>query len=82
MKSILSSFTVAIALLGAAGCTANVSNPKVDQGGQNNSTTECTMNCGTTETSCAAKCSDNTCKAGCTSAQMDCVTQCSSGDGG
>jgi hypothetical protein len=65
----------------AIGCTANVSNPKVDENA-NDTETMCTKTCDDTLTSCTAKCNDDGCKASCTTAHTNCVTACTPADGG
>jgi len=70
----------------ALACTANVENPQLNQAGSSSTVAMCTMTCDGTETSCAARCSDDTCKATCTTTHGQCVTQCdgttTTGDGG
>jgi hypothetical protein len=69
--------TIAVVALGgiAVGCTANVTDPKLNQSAGD---TECTKSCDDTQTTCVAKCSDDSCRASCTTSHQQCVTQCGS----
>lgn len=84
MSTIIKSFAVAAWLAsGIVACTANVSNPSLNQMAN---MTSCTKSCDDAETSCSAKCSDDSCRASCTTTHDNCVEQCSAttatGDGG
>jgi hypothetical protein len=94
MRSILGRFSRVVALLGAAGCSGNVSDPAnasdplnasdpgLDQGGEDISTTPCKKSCNSPETACAAKCWDDTCNASCIAAWTGCVAECTRADAG
>jgi hypothetical protein len=58
----------------AAGCTANVEDPKVDQTGREGDT--CVTSCDDSHTTCVAKCSDDTCKGSCQTTLDDCKGKC------
>ena len=83
MTKFQSSVFVLASMIGSAaiGCTANVSNPKVDENANDTETT-CTKTCDDTLSSCTAKCSDDGCKASCMSTHTNCVTACTPADGG
>ncbi len=84
MSTIMKSLAAALLFAtGAMGCTANVSNPSLNQMAN---MTSCTTSCDDAETSCSAKCSDDSCRASCTTTHSNCVEQCApattTGDGG
>ncbi len=58
------------------GCTANVDDPKVDQGGQDNDADVCRTECNDTQTTCVGSCNDDGCKATCKTDYDDCVSDC------
>jgi len=74
MKSSIG-FLAAIILSVFAGCTANVENPEVDQTGKTDDT-ECKTDCDKGNTTCVAKCSDDSCKASCKTDLDECTSTC------
>jgi hypothetical protein len=66
--------------LAAAGCTANVEDPTVNQQGRGGDVT-CVATCDSQQTTCIAKCTDDSCKASCMTTHTTCVGSCTK-DGG
>jgi hypothetical protein len=75
MKLSVLKLSTAMMLAMAAGCTANVENPTVDQTGRTGDTT-CVENCDSAKTTCVAKCTDDACKASCETTHSSCSSSC------
>lgn len=69
----LACFALALPVIG---CTANVEDPKLNQGGQDNDKEQCKTECSSTQTTCVGKCGDSGCKATCKTDYDSCVSDC------
>lgn len=74
----LSTWAIACVALAAAACTANIKDPKVDQGGQDNSV-QCTEDCEDVRVTCEADCNDDGCRVSCVKDRDDCKLVCEGG---